>query len=49
MPNVIWEELILIERWMFSHLMKANGSKIPDEEREMDVNGTIIGPMSNDI
>ena len=49
MSNVIWEELIWIEGWMFSHLMKANGSKIPDEEREMDVNGTIIGPMSNDI
>ena len=29
--------------------MKANGSKIPDEEREMDANGTIIGPMFNDI
>jgi neuromedin B receptor/gastrin-releasing peptide receptor len=30
-------------------LMKANGSKIPNEERGSDANGTITGPIFNDI
>lgn len=48
---VIWVTSLILATpaAMFSHLMKANGSKIPDKEREMDANGTIIGPMFNDI
>ncbi|XP_046463463.1 neuropeptide CCHamide-1 receptor-like [Daphnia pulex] len=48
---VIWVTSLILATpaAMFSHLMKANGSKIPDEEREMDANGTFIGPMFNDI
>ncbi|XP_057366067.1 neuropeptide CCHamide-1 receptor-like isoform X2 [Daphnia carinata] len=48
---VIWlASLVLaLPAVFFSHLLKHPGERIPDSEREVDANGTMIGPTHREI
>ncbi|XP_045034974.1 neuropeptide CCHamide-2 receptor isoform X1 [Daphnia magna] len=48
---VIWlTSLVLaLPAVFFSHLLKHSGERIPDSERDVDANGTMIGPTHREI